>query len=268
MVTKSQLQAELKRIAPLELAGEWDNVGMLIHPSQKDSEITGVCLTIDLTESVLREALKQHANFIIAYHPILFGGVKRLSATRHAERVVIECIQNDISVYSPHTALDAVDDGVTDWLLEQVGPMSASSIIDPNPSVMNAGMGRIGTLKTPTALNDVITTLKERLGLSYLRVAVGSNQSINDIKIHRVAVCPGAGGSVVGLSKDHDCIVTGEMRHHDVLYAQSIGVTTILTEHTNCERGFLPVLERRLRAQLPSLKTFVAASDQDPLQTY
>ncbi len=268
MVTKSQLHAELKRMAPLELAGDWDNVGMLIHPSQTDSEITSVCLTIDLTESVLREALEKKANFIIAYHPILFGGVKRLHAAQHAHRVVIESIQNNISVFSPHTALDAVSGGVNDWLLEQVGPMSSASIIEPDAKVPNAGMGRVGTLRTPTPLTQVVDNLKQGLGLKHLRVSVGLNQALRDVRVKRVAVCPGAGGSVVASAKGHDCIVTGEMRHHDVLYAQSKGITTILTEHTNCERGFLPVFKTKLLERFPTLDICVAQSDRDPLETY
>ena len=268
MLSKRKLQDVLEEIAPLNLAGSWDNVGMLIDTSQNDTPITGICLTIDLTESVLREALDGQANFIIAYHPILFGGVKRLHAAQHAHRVVIESIQNNISVFSPHTALDAVSGGVTDWLLEKVAPLASTSIIEPDAKVPNAGMGRVGTLRTPTRLTEVLDNLKKGLGLKHLRVSVGLNQAVHEVHVKRVAVCPGAGGSVVSLAKGHDCIVTGEMRHHDVLYAQSKGITTILTEHTNCERGFLPVFKDKLVQRLGSTPIFVAQSDRDPLDVY
>ena len=100
------------------------------------------------------------------------------------------------------------------------------------------------------------------------RVAVlihGAAHTLDTITINRVAVCPGAGGSVVSGAKGHDLVVTGEMRHHDVLSLQSRGVSTILTEHTNCERGYLPHLAEQIKTHHPALSVHIAKTDKDPL---
>ena len=111
----------LAEIAPLHLAASWDNVGLLIEPMAERCDVSAGLLTIDLNEAVLSEAISKSANLIIAYHPILFGGAKRLVQQSAQDRVVISAVQKGITVYSPHTALDAVVGGVTDWLVEAVG---------------------------------------------------------------------------------------------------------------------------------------------------
>ena len=267
MIRVRDFMTTLDKIAPLHLAGSWDNVGVLISPTDGQEAVTGVCMTIDLRESVLDEAIAAGANVILTYHPILFGGAKQLRLHRYADRVILRAIQHQISIYSPHTALDAVSGGVTDWLLNCVGDMRTSSIIEPNEADASHGMGRVGTLSQPRALTAIIDRLKQELGLPYLRLATANNAPLDTITINRVAVCPGAGGSVVAGAKGHDLVVTGEMRHHDVLSLQSRGVSTILTEHTNCERGYLPQLAAQIKLHHEELPVHIACTDRDPLFT-
>jgi putative NIF3 family GTP cyclohydrolase 1 type 2 len=81
-----------------------------------------------------------------------------------------------------------------------------------------------------------------------------------------VAVCPGAGGSVFEQVDEVDLLVTGEMRHHDVLSRASQGTSVILTDHTNSERGFLASLAKRLTDACLGLEVSVSKVDRDPLQ--
>ncbi len=116
----SDLVAAADSIAPLALAEEWDNVGLLIGSGSW--ALSGpVLLTIDLTEAVAREAIALRAGAVIAYHPPLFHAIKRITdgpASSAAERIVLSMIRENIAVYSPHTALDAAAGGVTDWLAD------------------------------------------------------------------------------------------------------------------------------------------------------
>ena len=75
-------------------------------------------------------------------------------------------------------------------------------------------------------------------------------------------MCPGAGASVVSGAKNHNCIVTGEMA--DVLAAQREGISVILTEHTNCERGYLPILKTTL-SKAVDCPIMISKLDKDPL---
>ncbi len=112
----------LERIAPLDLAEDWDNVGLVLEPTSSAAQaIKQVFLCIDLSESVLSEALELGANFVLAYHPPIFRGLKRLRASSAEERVLVRALEAGLAVYSPHTALDAAQGGVNDWLARGVG---------------------------------------------------------------------------------------------------------------------------------------------------
>uniref|UniRef100_A0A0X3P939 NIF3-like protein 1 n=2 Tax=Schistocephalus solidus TaxID=70667 RepID=A0A0X3P939_SCHSO len=115
----------LDRAFKLPLAEPWDNVGLLIQPSVHAS-VKRILLTIDLTEPVLQEAVTKNVNFILSYHPPIFRPFKRLTQDHWKERIIVQCIENKIGVYSPHTALDAVNGGINDWL---ISPFETSKVL-------------------------------------------------------------------------------------------------------------------------------------------
>src|SRR3954454_15878195 len=118
----NEVIALLERLAPLDLAEDWDNTGLLLEPLGAAARpIERAFLCIDLSESVLDEALERGADLLIAYHPPLFRGLKRLRARSAEERLLLRTLSAGLSVYSPHTALDATTDGVNDWLARAFG---------------------------------------------------------------------------------------------------------------------------------------------------
>jgi len=110
----------LKRFASPSLAANWDNVGLLVEPTSPHI-VKHVLLTNDLTEKVLDEAIQLKTNMIISYHPPIFQKLKKLTQGSWKERIIVRCIENRIAVYSPHTILDALKGGVTDWLISPFG---------------------------------------------------------------------------------------------------------------------------------------------------
>lgn len=106
----------LCQYAPPKLAGEWDNVGLLVEPTAPH-EVSVLFLTNDLTPPVLEEAIGIKANMILSYHPPLFSAVKRFTQRNWKDRVITKCIENRIAVFSPHTSHDALKGGVNDWLI-------------------------------------------------------------------------------------------------------------------------------------------------------
>ncbi len=110
----------METIAPSRMAEEWDNVGLIVG---SESWAVGgpVLLTIDLTERVAAEAERKKCAAVVAYHPPLFQGVKRIvdgPGSSASQRVVLRMARAGIAVYSPHTAMDAATGGVTDWLAD------------------------------------------------------------------------------------------------------------------------------------------------------
>jgi dinuclear metal center YbgI/SA1388 family protein len=111
------LVAIMHRIAPPEYAEGWDKVGLLAGDGARP--IKGcVLLAIDLSEGVLDEAKRVGASAIIAYHPPIFEPLARITDATPRQRAVLRAVEAGIALYSPHTALDAIAGGVTDWLCE------------------------------------------------------------------------------------------------------------------------------------------------------
>jgi dinuclear metal center YbgI/SA1388 family protein len=124
-----QLSAILNNIAPLHLAESWDNVGLLVGNTAANVRKALMC--IDLTEAVLDEAIASKVDMILAYHPPIFKALKTVTDADTKARIVLRAIEKKIAIYSPHTALDAAEGGVNDWLCEPFGkgmrrPITAS----------------------------------------------------------------------------------------------------------------------------------------------
>jgi putative NIF3 family GTP cyclohydrolase 1 type 2 len=114
--------SQFKDYAPLYLADQsWDNVGLLVEPSDDNPTIETIFLTNDLTEPVLDEAIERQAQLIISYHPPIFSPLKRLTQSNWKERIILKCIRHGIAVYSPHTSWDAVENGINQWLISAFG---------------------------------------------------------------------------------------------------------------------------------------------------
>ncbi len=92
------------------LQESYDNAGLLTGQTQW--ECTGIICSLDATEAVINEAITKKCNLIVAHHPIIFGGLKKINGKNYVERSVILAIKNDIAIYAIHTNLDNMITGV------------------------------------------------------------------------------------------------------------------------------------------------------------
>jgi len=122
-----EIAAMIEKMVSPKLAQQWDNVGLLVGDG--GCEVKNVLLAIDVTRGVVAEAKKLKAELIISYHPVIWDGLKKVTADG-ADSVVYELIRAGVSVYSIHTALDAAVGGVNDGLAEIVGIRGAEPIGD------------------------------------------------------------------------------------------------------------------------------------------
>lgn len=120
MPNMQELADGFERIAPLRLAEGWDNVGLLLGAPEES--IDGpVILTIDVTSAVTEEAIDLGAGAVIAYHPPIFNPVSRLGDGDRLGRNLLRLARAGISVFSPHSALDAAPGGLNDWFVRGLG---------------------------------------------------------------------------------------------------------------------------------------------------
>ncbi|TWW02017.1 Nif3-like dinuclear metal center hexameric protein [Chitinophaga pinensis] len=119
--------------APLQYQESYDNAGLLFGSA--DWELTGVLLTLDATEAVIDEAIEKKCNLVVAHHPIVFGGLKKINGSNYVERVAIKAIKHDIAIYAAHTNLDNVRNGVCNMMAERL-ELQQRSVLSPKRELL------------------------------------------------------------------------------------------------------------------------------------
>ena len=109
----------LEDYAPLDYQESYDNSGLIVGDS--NTEVKGALITLDCTEDIIDEAIAKNCNLVIAHHPIIFSGLKKLNGSNYIQRTVIKAIKNDIAIYAMHTNLDNVHNGVSTKIAEKLG---------------------------------------------------------------------------------------------------------------------------------------------------
>ena len=276
----------LQTLYPVELAGKWDNVGLLIDlATSEDLPLRRIFFCNDLVPRVLDEALAlgdgEGASLIVTYHPTPFAKFKKVTMKDNVGKLILRCAASSVAVYSPHTACDCAMGGVNDWLATGVGGGTVAPIppAEGRHADTGAGEGRTVKLEAPIKLSELIDRIKAHLQLQHVRVALAFDRFADgakasdpldlDSEVQTIGICAGSGSSVLGGVKTHVWL-TGEMSHHEILAANAAGTTVILTDHSNTERGYLQTMSQMLQAELSKeceqLPEFVISSvDADPL---
>lgn len=152
MPTLHDIIAELERLAPPSLQENYDNAGLIT--GSPDQEITGVLVCLDSTEEVLEEAIRQGCNLIVAHHPIVFSGLKKITGKNYVERVIIKAIRHELAIYAIHTNLDHVYDGVSRRFAEQLG-LQQLNILSPLPGKLRKLVAFVPTDHTEKVRNAI-----------------------------------------------------------------------------------------------------------------
>ncbi len=118
----------LEKHAPLALQEDWDNCGLQV--GDRSMEVTEVLCTLDVTLEVVSEAIAKGCNMIVSHHPLLFGGLKTLTGRNEVEKCVIKAVKNNMAIYSAHTNMDSVKQGVSGTMADKIG-LKNRNILSP-----------------------------------------------------------------------------------------------------------------------------------------
>lgn len=119
MVLVKDITTLLEEFAPLKLQESYDNAGLIC--GNPEAEVSSILLTIDITEAVIDEALAEGHNLIISHHPLIFQGIKKLLPDNYINRCLIKAIQHNLNIYSAHTNIDSVMQGVSGRMADKLG---------------------------------------------------------------------------------------------------------------------------------------------------
>lgn len=230
-MTVRELMAIVEELAPAALAEEWDNPGLLTgDPAQT---VTGILLCVDVTPAVLDQAAALGANVILSHHPLMFGGTKTLRADRYEGALLTRLIREDRALIAAHTNLDRAPGGVNDCLAAALG-----IAVDARGEDVRAGAVQARTagelLRTVRALNPQAVFYGEE-----------------EAPIRRAACACGAGGCFYreAAAMGAQVFVTGEIKHHERLEAQGMGMAVIIAGHAESEAVVLEPLRADLAAR-------------------
>lgn len=213
MTTIRDLANYLEKIAPLQYQMSYDNSGLLV--GDENATVKGVLVSLDCIEATVEEAVSRGCNVIVAHHPIIFGGLKRLVGSNYVQRTVIKAIQHGVAIYAIHTNLDSVlHNGVNTEIAARLD-LHNLSILAPDHQHSpdgHVGAGLVGNLSTGIQVQDFFAFLKDRM-----QVAVIKHTAITSQMIDRVALCGGSGGFLLQAAKESGAqvFITSDYKYHE-----------------------------------------------------
>jgi dinuclear metal center YbgI/SA1388 family protein len=249
----------LSRIAPLRLAEDWDNVGLLV--GEPDGEVGRVMTCLTVTPNVVAEAVKGQVDLIVAHHPMPFHAVKRLTPETPTGRMLLDLIGAQIAVYSAHTAFDSAANGINQRLARGLDLRGVFPLVFGEAGL---GAGRMGWFENPLPLGEVAESVKDFLDLERVQI-VGDPDQI----IRTMAVTCGAAGEFLEKACDAQCdaMLLGETRYHTYLEAEAYGIGLILPGHYASERFGMECLADVLLGEFSDLEIWASRTEYDPVRT-
>lgn len=200
--------APIEEFAPLSLQESYDNSGLVV--GRLDDELQGgVLLAVDVTEDVIEEAIEKECGLIITHHPIIFHPLKRLNSASVVERCVEMAIRNNIALYACHTNLDSAPNGMS-WRVGEMLGLQDMRVLQPTAE--NAGFGVLGILPQEVGEEEFLRQVKTTFSVKVLR-----HSELLGRKIKRVAICTGAGASMMSEAKASECDIylTADLKYND-----------------------------------------------------
>ncbi len=238
---------QLESLAPLALQEEYDNAGLIVGDSSL--ECSGILISLDATEEVVMEGLKKGCNLIIAHHPIIFRGLRKINGSNYVEKSVITAIKNDICIYAIHTNLDNVLNGVSGRIAQVLGLgevnilsnkertlkklftfVPIESAEDVRKAVFDAGGGSIGKYSQCSFNMDGTGTFMAKEGADPYIGEIGKPTTTKEMKIEVIFPAYLENDIIEAMLQSHP--------YEEVAY----DVISLSNEHQNLGSGVIGIL--------------------------
>jgi len=222
--------------APRDLAEEWDNVGLQAGFSTE--EVNGILIALDLTKTVIEQAIKSNCNLIITHHPVLYNSTKNLTDNgKYIDYLIAYALRNNINIISMHTNVDKCAGGINDTLATLFGGENLrfckESLFGTLFSCPTCELGEMARKVSKIINDDLVST-------------------IGDIKekCDKFLIIGGAGceeKTIEFCAKNDIVFITGEIKHHLAVIAQDINCKIINIGHFTSEKIFVTIVYNLLK---------------------
>ena len=252
----------LTQIAPLRLAEEWDNVGLLAGDREANIARVMTCLTI--TPDVVDEAIESRAGLIVAHHPLPFKPLAKITNDTTSGQMLWRLIGAGVAIYSAHTAFDSASSGINQRWAESLGLDSIEPLLpsDAIAGLNREGAGRLGHLAAPMSISELTKRAAEISGSRSPRMVGGEEKLVK-----RIGIACGSGGSFLSAAKRRGCeaLITGEATFHTCLEARSMGIGLAMMGHYASERFAMEWLATRIANDLDGIEVWASRNESDPV---
>jgi dinuclear metal center YbgI/SA1388 family protein len=269
MVKVRDILAWLDAYAPFRYAASWDNCGLQV--GNPEADVNRVLVSLDADSETLREAREEGCECVVTHHPLLLQPIKSIDVNVSPGLLIASALGHGINVIAAHTCLDVCREGTNEQLAHVLGLESWEPLeIDPIwiAEERYAGMGCVGWINTPVSLQEFVGHVKQALDGIPLRL-VGDPRR----RVHRVALCSGSGGSLLGkaMASHCDVYVTGDLKYHEAKSALEAHLALIDIGHFASENLILQTLVTHLRHRAAGvgaqLEVFAGQEERDPFAT-
>lgn len=247
----------INKFAPFSYQEKWDNSGLLV--GDRNQKISKVLVSLDITNSVIEEAVSKKAELIVGHHPVIFNPLKSVPTTSP----VYSLIRNSISAICVHTPLDVAKGGMNDIIFsmldKSLGLTENYETLEKTVSE-DIGFGRVCELENETDdIKGLAETLKKTFGCKAVRY--GNLKK----SVRKIAYCSGAGGSMLELVKEMgaDAYITGDIKHDIWLKAEELGIVLFDCGHYYTETIAMETLKELLQAELINTEVEIAENNKD-----
>lgn len=249
----------METLAPLRLAEEWDNVGLQV--GQLDWPVRSIWVALDPLCDVVDGACRNGVDLLITHHPLIFNPLRCINFDTPVGSVIQAAAGHKLAIFAAHTNFDSATDGINDVLASRIGladlkvlkradhPDETSAakfypLLPPKTDyIQRQGLGRVGELDETIELLPLALSIKEKLGLKYVKVA-----GKPDLPVRLIAVCSGSGSSLMKdfYSSGAQVFISGDLRYHDAREAEALNRGLIDMGHFESEYLAVEVLAKRL----------------------
>lgn len=235
MTTVKDIYDFIDSFAPFATAMDFDNSGILA--GDRNAPVNTAVAALDITPAVIEEAVETKAQLIISHHPIIFQPLRTLPYDSPAALL----IKNGLSALCAHTNLDLSTKGVNVCL--------ANALALQDVRLIENECIAVGTLSKTIDAKSFALYVRKSLSCNGVRF-IGLRKAIKT-----VAVSSGAGGDSLYRCKElhADALVTGEIKHHQLLDAYRMNVAVVDAGHFCTENVVIKPLVQMLQKKFRSV---------------
>ena len=252
----------LETFAAADYQESYDNSGLIV--GNPTTHCTGILCTLDATEEVILEAIAAGCNLVVAHHPIIFSGLKKLNGKNYVEKTVITAIKNEIAIYAIHTNLDNVIAGVSNTMANQLGLENRRILLPKNIDNQLVGSGLIAELPEPIEERSFLQMLQTSFNLPLIR-----HTPLLGKPIQKVALCGGAGSFLLkqAIAAGADIFISADFKYHEFFDAEGHLVVADIG-HWESEQFTVGLLIDILQAKFPTFAVLKSVIKTNPVNYF